>query len=51
LLKLNPDKDDEDFRAMFQAEKEYFDAVKEASPQSSFAMLYVKRLRVLTEKQ
>jgi hypothetical protein len=51
LLKLNPDKSDKDFHEMFQAEKEYFDAVKEPSPQSSFAMLYVKRLRVLKEKQ
>ncbi|KAB5587634.1 hypothetical protein CTheo_8927 [Ceratobasidium theobromae] len=51
LQKLNPDKTDKDWRLMFTEECKYFEALKEPSPESSFAMLYVKRLRVLAEKE
>lgn len=36
---------------MFHAERDYFESLKSPSPESSFSMLYVKRLRLLAEKQ
>ncbi|KAG9092876.1 hypothetical protein FRC06_011763, partial [Ceratobasidium sp. 370] len=51
IQKLNPNNTDDDWRAMFHAERDYFDSLKAPSSDNSFAMLYVKRLRVLAEKQ
>ncbi|CAE6533540.1 unnamed protein product, partial [Rhizoctonia solani] len=51
LGKLGREKSDNDWRAMFESEKRHFEALKEPSPDSSFAMHYVKRLRVLAEKK
>ncbi|KAB5589883.1 hypothetical protein CTheo_6666 [Ceratobasidium theobromae] len=51
LCKLSPNKTDDDWCSMFNEECKYFEALKEPSAQSSFAMLYVKRLRVLAEKE
>ncbi|KAG8701352.1 hypothetical protein FRC09_005418 [Ceratobasidium sp. 395] len=51
IRKLCPDKTDDDWRAMFEAERSYFNTLQAPSPESSFAMDYLKALRNLTEKQ
>ncbi|QRW26071.1 hypothetical protein RhiXN_11148 [Rhizoctonia solani] len=51
LLKLGRGKSDNDWRAMFESEKQHFEALKDPTPKSLFAMHYVKRLRVLAEKK
>jgi hypothetical protein len=51
IEKLSPNTTDEEWRTMFHAEQDYFESLKTPSPENTFAMLYVKRLRVLAEKQ
>jgi hypothetical protein len=51
IRKLSPGKTDDDWRHMFHEECKYFEGLQDPSPESSFAMLYVKRLRVLAEKK
>ncbi|KAG9121355.1 hypothetical protein FRC07_002716 [Ceratobasidium sp. 392] len=51
INKLCPDKTDEDWRIMFEEERKYLESLKAPSVESTFAMLYVQRLRILNEKQ
>ncbi|KAG8682615.1 hypothetical protein FRC11_014649, partial [Ceratobasidium sp. 423] len=51
LRKLGCGKGDDDWRAMFEAEKKHFEALKAPAPNSLFGMHYIKRLRILAKKQ
>ncbi|QRW15389.1 hypothetical protein RhiLY_14388 [Ceratobasidium sp. AG-Ba] len=51
ILKLCPEKCDDDWRAMFQEERRYYESLKAPSEGSTFAMGYVRQLRNLTEKE
>ncbi|KAG9087653.1 hypothetical protein FS749_002765 [Ceratobasidium sp. UAMH 11750] len=51
LIRLAPDKTNDDLRAMHEEERSYFASLKVPNQESSFAMHYLKRLRVLAEKQ
>ncbi|KAG8693339.1 hypothetical protein FRC08_009181 [Ceratobasidium sp. 394] len=51
IEKICPKKTGDEWHAMFKKECEYFKTLKAPSPESTFAMRYLKSLRILAEKE
>ncbi|KAB5588154.1 hypothetical protein CTheo_8400 [Ceratobasidium theobromae] len=51
LQELDPYGTEEMWRSYVQAERDYYQALKHPHPESAFSIMYIKRLRVLHEKE